>query len=207
MSFLSCRDLDREGFRSSGCEADVEAVFRCMRKAWRDTASNTPSFSSTRTSRWSADYLSPDDSLTPLQLMQEANVRLLELRHTLPNLKSLLLTLSSPVPPPSLPPPSIPGSSTYMDSQASSRQASRAWSIPALHGSPSSSTGRETPLNGLDTPSPMRKVGRSRLSRPSAGRDVNVNDEGEGHDRDPEKVDGESELHVVDQRNLRHIAL
>jgi hypothetical protein len=31
------------------------------------------------------------------QLMQEADIRLLDLRHTLPNLKNVLLTLSSPL--------------------------------------------------------------------------------------------------------------
>jgi len=121
--------------------------------------------------------------------MQEANIRLIELRHTLPNLKSLLLTLSSPVPPGSF--PSTSRSSTYVDSRASSRQASRAWSIPHQQGSPSSSSaGRET-LNGLDTPSPLRKVvGRSTLSRPNVGREMEMDGE-----RDPEKGDGEgSEL-------------
>ncbi|EIW69486.1 hypothetical protein TREMEDRAFT_73876 [Tremella mesenterica DSM 1558] len=43
-------------------------------------------------------------------LMQEADIRLVELRHTLPNLKNLLLTLSSPEPPP-LPIPMIASSS------------------------------------------------------------------------------------------------
>lgn len=128
-----------------------------------------------------------------VQLMQEANIRLLELRHTLPNLKSLLLTLSSPVTPPSLPPLSVSGSSTYVNSRGSSRQTSRAWSIPPQNGSPSSSTGRDGALYNLENPSPARKIGRrSMLSRPSTGVDLNLD---EDTDRDPEKADGEgSEL-------------
>lgn len=63
--------------------------------------------------------------------MQEANIRLVDRRHTLPNLKSLLLTLSSPTPPPPPPHPagqasSYPpsGTTTYNNSRIGSRQAS-----------------------------------------------------------------------------------
>jgi hypothetical protein len=47
--------------------------------------------------------------------MQEANIRLVDIRHTLPNLKALLLTLSSPVAPAPRQPISGP-SSTYISS-------------------------------------------------------------------------------------------
>ncbi|KAL1411180.1 hypothetical protein Q8F55_002131 [Vanrija albida] len=56
-------------------------------------------------------------------LMHEADVRMLDLRHTLPNLKSLLLTLSSPdMPPPG--PVGGPGWASGAASRNSSRQAS-----------------------------------------------------------------------------------
>jgi len=107
-------------------------------------------------------------------LMQEANIRLLDLRHTLPNLKALLLTLSSPVPPPQL----RSGSTTYVNSRTSSRQTSHAWSVTIPRGlaSPTSSAGRDSPsstrLGGgsAGTPSPLKVVGRrSRLSRAGSG--------------------------------------
>lgn len=78
-----------------------------------------------------------------LQLMQEPNIRLVDRRHTLPNLKALLLTLSSHVPPPPPPHPSIiaaasagqrsssSGTSTQLSSRAASRQASYNWPASA----------------------------------------------------------------------------
>ena len=117
-------------------------------------------------------------------------MRLVELRHTLPNLKALLLTLSSPIPPPPLPLNS--GSSTYLDSRASSRQTSRAWSIPPNQDSPSSSTaGRASP----DLTSPWKKPGtvrRSMLSRTSMGHPVpSAREYEEDVKKDPEKADNE----------------
>ncbi|WWD15739.1 hypothetical protein CI109_100161 [Kwoniella shandongensis] len=112
-------------------------------------------------------------------LMQEANIRLLDLRHTLPNLKNLLLTLSSPV---------LPSSShnvhssmwrstattpTFMNSRASSA----AWPKGSMGTmSPASSVGSPASLSttrvggmGTGTPSPIVKRGRggrrSMLSR------------------------------------------
>lgn len=65
-------------------------------------------------------------------LMHESDIRMLDLRHTLPNLKNLLLTLSSPEPPPSGP-VSGPGWASGAASRASSRQPSSAWSLPSRH--------------------------------------------------------------------------
>lgn len=59
-------------------------------------------------------------------LMHEHDIRKLDLRHTLPNLKNLLLTLSSPDPPPPGP-VTGPGWASGAGSHASSRQAS--WSF------------------------------------------------------------------------------
>lgn len=71
--------------------------------------------------------------------MQEANIRLVDRRHTLPNLKSLLLTLSSPTPPapaPSYrtgPNSSYPtsGTTTFNNSRVGSRQASYNFHSPS----------------------------------------------------------------------------
>jgi hypothetical protein len=108
--------------------------------------------------------------------MQEANVRVLDIRHTLPNLKALLLTLSSPYPPA---PPS--GSATYIGSQASSRATSHTFSIPQFTSPGSSMTrggidvtpassvkrgGRDSPnsvsrlVGSVGTPSPLKAMER-----------------------------------------------
>ena len=120
--------------------------------------------------------------------MQEANVRLLELRHTLPNLKALLLTLSSPASPPPLPP--IFGSSAYVNS----RSSSRAWNFPRQSSASSTVDGRDSLVNGVNTPSPLRLVGRGSVSsRPSMGQLR----ETESEPLDPEKEEGqESELEL-----------
>jgi len=149
------------------------------------------SFSSTKTSRWSVQFSHLNQRLYG-QLMQEANIRLIELRHTLPNLKSLLLTLSSPIAPPSR--PSISGSSTYVNSRSSSRTWSH--SLPMHSPSPNSSVGgRESPAKGLDTPSPSRKVARksmlSRLTPDDVAEPREREREPERESRDPEKDDGE----------------
>jgi hypothetical protein len=85
--------------------------------------------------------------------MQEANLRSLDIRHTLPNLKALLLTLSSPVP--LHPPAPLPrrngngnsisiqtglGYSNDYSSRDTSRQTSNAWSIPRGIRSPTSAS-------------------------------------------------------------------
>ena len=104
--------------------------------------------------------------------MQEANIRLLDLRHTLPNLKILLLTLSSPIPP--APISTLSRISTFVDSRSSSRQTSRNWPSP-YRDSPGSSAGRQSPVGSrvggggggvggvARTPSPLTKAGRSGL--------------------------------------------
>lgn len=106
--------------------------------------------------------------------MQEASIRLLDLRHTLPNLKALLLTLSSPTPPPNRSSPF--GFTGY------SRQTSAAYSIPhfspgaSASASPSSTKVGSGPgagaggagSAGSGPASPLsRGVRRSRLGRTS----------------------------------------
>jgi len=63
------------------------------------------------------------------QLMLESDIKMLDLRHTLANLKSLLLTLSSPDPPPPGP-VAGPGWASGAASTASSRKPSAAWAFP-----------------------------------------------------------------------------
>lgn len=93
-------------------------------------------------------------------LMQEANIRLLDLRHTLPNLKVLLLTLSSPMPPSiSSSFPMLSRSTTYVDSRSSSRVTSGAYPRPFLM----SPEGSHKTLSGFNTPSPVKA--RSGLRR------------------------------------------
>ena len=91
------------------------------------------------------------------QLMQEASIRMVDLRHTLPNLKSLLLALSSPMPPPQRRHFSNP------NSRMTSRQTSQAYSFQRYSLSP-----------GPEAQSPeKRRPRRSRLSHgPVLGRDV-----------------------------------
>lgn len=141
--------------------------------------------------------------------MTETNIRLLDLRHTLPNLKNLLLTLSSDV----MPPPARLSvtSSTYFDSRPTSRQTSNAWSL-AQSTSPGSSTGRQSPVSdkrttGLqlsNTPSPLTKasgsfVRRSRLSRPSMPSGTRTDEAGGSDEEGSESVtadEGENEKTV-----------
>lgn len=106
--------------------------------------------------------------------MQEASIRMVDLRHTLPNLKSLLLTLSSPTPPPQR---RLPTSSAFQ-SRMTSRQTSQAYSIPQF--SPGNTGGTGTTLvSGYDSleGSPMKRVVKGRRSR--LGRGSVVGDEGE----------------------------
>lgn len=65
-------------------------------------------------------------------LMHEHDIRMLDMRHTLPNLKNLLLTMSSPDPPPPGP-VTGPGWASGAGSRASSRQASYSFS-PGMSG-------------------------------------------------------------------------
>jgi hypothetical protein len=94
--------------------------------------------------------------------MQEASIKMVDLRHTLPNLKALLLTLSSPIPPPQR-------HFTNPNSRMTSRQTSHAYSIP---------------LSDSDSAfaSPVKtRVRRSRLSRGSVlghGHDESGSDDG-----------------------------
>lgn len=111
--------------------------------------------------------------------MQEANIRLLDLRHTLPNLKTLLLTLSSPVPSTSLSSlssfPALSRSSTFVDSRTSSRQTSGAyphpWASPRSGGFSTGESSPAKPIGGmaalsLGSPSSVKRSGlrRSLLS-------------------------------------------
>ena len=85
------------------------------------------------------------------QLMQEASIKMVDLRHTLPNLKSLLLALSSPMPPPQRRHLSNP------NSRMTSRQTSQAYSFQRYSLSP-----------GPEAQSPeKRRPRRSRLSHGS----------------------------------------
>jgi hypothetical protein len=117
------------------------------------------------------------------QLMQEASIRMVDLRHTLPNLKSLLLTLSSPIPPPQRRIPQNPRSG--FTSRMTSRQTSQAYSIPQFSSSGTSTTlADEYDIHG----SPIKRAvkgRRSRLSRASV-----LGDEGES--------DAETELGTAD---------
>lgn len=119
--------------------------------------------------------------------MQECNSRLLDLRHTLPNLKMLLLTLSSPEPVVSTYP--LSRSFTFVDSRTSSRATSGAWPRPfASPGSGVSSKGSSPVKPGtaalgygslglLGSPSsPVRKSG---LRRSLVSRDMDASDEDE----------------------------
>lgn len=121
--------------------------------------------------------------------MQEASIRLLDLRHTLPNLKALLLTLSSPVPPPS------------RKATPTSRQTSAAYSLPnfsparsavALDGSPGSST-----RVGSATPgSPIALGRRSRLNR---GLTLDTDEKGDSSEDEDEGEGDTTELDSVDR--------
>lgn len=83
---------------------------------------------------------------TYLQMMQDANIRLVDARHTLPNLKALLLTLSSPElpPPPTIPTRKSSGNSTYVNTRATTRQTSFQFPLAMTRGTSSvgSSVGR-----------------------------------------------------------------
>jgi hypothetical protein len=92
--------------------------------------------------------------------MQEASIKMVDLRHTLPNLKALLLTLSSPIPPPQR-------HFTNPNSRMTSRQTSHAYSIPR------SDSAFVSPVKA--------RVRRSRLSRGSVlghGHDESESDDG-----------------------------
>ncbi|KAK8869985.1 hypothetical protein IAR55_000555 [Kwoniella newhampshirensis] len=144
-------------------------------------------------------------------LMLEANIRLLDLRHTLPNLKNLLLTLSSPV---------LPSSSNTVHSSMwrsgsgtpifiNSRASSAAWPKGSVGGSPASSVAGGSPTKrvgntgiGLGMPSPLVKRGRggrrSMLSRASVGRqdslelEIGSEDESDLEKRDEESLEGDT---------------
>ncbi|ORY25738.1 hypothetical protein BCR39DRAFT_590016 [Naematelia encephala] len=160
-------------------------------------------------------------------LMQMANVRLLDLRHTLPNLKALLLTLSSPIPPP--PRPLILLDSSV--SRNSSRQTSRAWTMPPSSPGSSSIGIPDSPRSGIgiggmgvgvgvNTPSPgtgkVSKSGtRSRLSNNFAttttttttanhdGSSLNDDDrENENDQEDDEDEKGTTELPDGDESTV-----
>ncbi|WWC61358.1 uncharacterized protein I303_103939 [Kwoniella dejecticola CBS 10117] len=125
-------------------------------------------------------------------LMQESSIRLLDRRHTLPNLKNLLLTLSSP----NLPQPQLLSRSTMTSRNVSYRSVtptptllgsgSGAWSRassntfgdrqkPGHTGSMSPSSTRtaddQSPLkiNTLNSPSPLRAIRRSQENRGKYG--------------------------------------
>lgn len=103
--------------------------------------------------------------------MQDANIRLLDMRQTLPNLKNLLLMLSSPV---YTPTPkqqmALIGSGT--STHGSSTKSSGSWLHQRSHSvgvsSPSSSIGKNSSLNisirgangAVAAPSPLSKRGR-----------------------------------------------
>lgn len=125
-----------------------------MQKEWRGIDTNTPYFSSTRILKWYLILLGL--YIANKQLMQEASIKMVDLRHTLPNLKALLLTLSSPVPPPPRRHLSNP------NSRMTSRQTSQAYSFQRYSLSP-----------GPEIESPIkRRPRRSRLSHGSVlGRD------------------------------------
>ncbi|WWC69673.1 uncharacterized protein I206_103616 [Kwoniella pini CBS 10737] len=118
-------------------------------------------------------------------LMQESSIRLLDLRHTLPNLKNLLLTLSSP----NLPqPPAISrmtsrnvsyrsATPTFIGSNGGwSRTSSSAWGDrerePYTRSmSPGSTQADQSPLkiNTLLSPSPLRTIRRSQDNKGKYG--------------------------------------
>jgi hypothetical protein len=72
--------------------------FRCFPKAWIHTDLNMVSFSSTKTSNWCVHgflvHWSVSSNGLDSQLMADRDLRALDMRHTLPNLKNLLLTLT-----------------------------------------------------------------------------------------------------------------
>ncbi|WVQ78077.1 hypothetical protein IAT38_000158 [Cryptococcus sp. DSM 104549] len=141
-------------------------------------------------------------------LMQEANIRLLDLRQTLPNLKNLLLTLSSPVPPSPAPTRAHSARSrSGTTTNAASRASSGAWPHPGPGGSsvglgsPGSSAGRESPVSlsrvgavgAVGTPSPLTKRvapggRRSMLSRGRKGEVNLASSESEESDVEQEKT-------------------
>lgn len=134
--------------------------------------------------------------------MQEASIRMVDLRHTLPNLKSLLLTLSSPIPPPQRRMPH--NSHSAFTSRMTSRQTSQAYSIPQFSPSGTSTTlAEEYDIHG----SPIKRAlgaRRSRLSRGSV-----LGDEG-ASDTETElgTADGTetADLEVVTDRSMSIVA-
>lgn len=107
------------------------------------------------------------------QLMQEANMRIIDVRHTLPNLKALLLTLSSPTLPPPLPvsvstASKSSGTSTYVNSRATSRQASHSFGQPWLRAGAGAGAGPGT-LSVAPSSPPTSVDGRSPYARSSLG--------------------------------------
>lgn len=91
-------------------------------------------------------YLLPSSPPTNTQLMYESDIRLLDLRHTLPNLKNILLHLSSPDPPPPGP-VTGPGWASGAGSRASSRQASATFNFAHLNMSRHSSLNLSSSAN------------------------------------------------------------
>jgi hypothetical protein len=96
---------------------------------------------------------------------------MVDLRHTLPNLKALLLTLSSPIPPPQK--RNVPTDSSA-NSRMTSRQISQAYSLPH---SPGVGFTRE---NTAEVESPIKRVVRARRSRLSRGSVLGHENQSEG---------------------------
>jgi hypothetical protein len=124
------------------------------------------------------EMVSPrNECMANRQLMQEASIKMVDLRHTLPNLKSLLLALSSPMPPPPRRHLSNPSS------RMTSRQTSQAYSFQRYSLSPAPE---------IQSPE-KRRPRRSRLSHGSVlGRDVgdaSGSDEGTETETATETVD------------------
>lgn len=140
-------------------------------------------------------------------LMQDANIRLLDLRQTLPNLKNLLLMLSSPVYTPT-PRHQTSFTGSGISTYGSLRKSSGAW----LHqrnnsvglSSPSSSVGKDSPLSistrgatgvvaAPSTPNKRgRSVRRSMLSQNRMEREVDLGSTGSDESELYEK-EGDSE--------------
>ena len=112
---------------------------------------------------------------------------MVDLRHTLPNLKALLLTLSSPTPPPQRRHFSNP------NSRMTSRQTSQAYSIPRF--SPGPGEGEyESPIK--------RRARQSRLSHGSVlGREEASGDE-DGSDTETATATGTMDDTAVDTESI-----
>ncbi|ORX39691.1 hypothetical protein BD324DRAFT_614626 [Kockovaella imperatae] len=129
-------------------------------------------------------------------LMQESNIRAMDVRQTLPNLKSLLLTLSSPV---SNSNQTLASSMTIVNSNNSSRQTSYTFGNMTF-GSPGSSvTGRESPSSSRVMFSGQSALFRGHERRSSLRPMVDLTRSLRGEDEDE---DSETEL-VKEQGGLR----